>query len=628
MQEESNEMINQVSEPKEGGIDWKDLVACAPLVLLAIPSSYGVGRYFNQIDPDLVSWVVGVAFESAYLGAIMFRQNRSQVKFLTVIVMAVTASVIFNVMDAAMEFRLLREGQFDWVGWLQSAFLGVFLPLVNLAYAFLMHEKKPQIEATTTPTANPEQQNQINAMQTKLEKIEQDTKKRDEEYRETHSQILGKLSDLAMRLSQPTLPAHTTNVPVAIGGSIPFANVVPTQASPTSTATVSLGDLLDVDDLFSSDFALPTFQQNVPAFSQMQNSGTVERNDTTNSGTVERNAMEFSNMENSGTERYGTVTDQVERNDSTVSFQSLATDKAVERNDTATGGTVERNGGTFHYPTTSRPASQWNGGTERRYAPKYPRPESGQTSVPLQPQPANSLSGQGEVRPTETSFNPMRLEVFGSMATVTKPQSSNTETGISEEGVTAPPANVVPFPRANANTARNRTFSPVPGWNGVSVERNDETERRNAPSGTVERNDGTANTKTERNDTASGTFQPLATGKAVERNGNDTVERNDTVQPFQSLAGSEAVERNGGTVERSTESEIVERNDTANSDTVERNDTTRGIVPEGWNAFEVAVLDDESLSLSQKAEKLWGQSSWKSKVSRKAVALAKARQQL
>lgn len=620
MQEEKNR-----NNKSKGEIDWKEVVACAPLVLLAIPSSYGVGRFFNLIDPDIVSWMAGAAFESAYLGAITFRERRSQGKFITVIVMAVAASVTCNIMDAALELRLLREGHFDWVGWMLSAFLGVFLPLVNLAYAFLMHGKNPKEAEMEAETNNPDQQNQIDDLQAQLAKIQQDSEKRDSEYRQTHSQILTTLSDLTTRLSQPQQPVlHLPSQDLASRTFMPTTSMA-TAAAAQANQQVSLLDLLEDADFAANSFTGTTEQVQPVAVSPVRTEQATLLNTQVTEQVTSLNSSVQHKVSNQQTEQPASVGELLNSTTEHSNQLNTTTEQMAEELLNSTTEQVQpRPSFAAYRPNTVTEQGYFTGGQPNRVPVTPPSPSRAPlTTFSLSNQsaiPTNPTMESGDYLAVVEGATVLAQRPLSELKRTPQPTNDAEITSISSAD-TITPANVVPFRASRVSvSALNSSVQYSTGVQSSVLNSKEATEQ-----GKVTEQTALLNTTEHLNSQAGVTEHPsteqatllnsqVFSNKVRNNNSeqaNNVTEQNRTDEVFSTTANTEQGVQCEVFSDQSTEQVATEQGE---------------LLYGKWTTEQVAILDDPKLSLRDKSEKLYGKRTSQSWVKKQMRLLQEARQ--
>lgn len=117
--------------------NWLWWIQRAPMFLLAVPASYGVGAFMNSRYPLPVAIIAGAGFEAAYLGAIAFADQQlhqdwqSKILWWTLNTAAVTCSALINVLYAA-------NGLFVSITY-EDYVHGAPLAIINFLYALLLH---------------------------------------------------------------------------------------------------------------------------------------------------------------------------------------------------------------------------------------------------------------------------------------------------------------------------------------------------------------------------------------------------------------------------------------------------------------------------------------------------------
>lgn len=118
-------------------INWAWWLRRTPMLLLAVPSAYGVGAFAGAKLPGLVALLAGGAFEAAYIGAIaladqQFEDDRATtVLWWLVNLFAVLASVASNLLFFA-------GGSYADIT-LEIATHAVPLPVLGFFYGLLLH---------------------------------------------------------------------------------------------------------------------------------------------------------------------------------------------------------------------------------------------------------------------------------------------------------------------------------------------------------------------------------------------------------------------------------------------------------------------------------------------------------
>lgn len=137
-------------------INWLWWIQRAPMFLLAVPASYGVGAFTYERYPLLVAIIAGAGFEAAYLGAIAFadqqlrQDNASKALWWVLNVAAVSCSALINVLYAA-------GGSFAAIT-AEDYVHGAPLAVINFLYALLLHRNATQAVAEDMKRADEEKE--------------------------------------------------------------------------------------------------------------------------------------------------------------------------------------------------------------------------------------------------------------------------------------------------------------------------------------------------------------------------------------------------------------------------------------------------------------------------------------
>lgn len=137
-------------------INWIWWIQRAPMFLLAVPASYGVGAFTHERYPLFVAIIAGAGFEAAYLGAIAFadqqlRQDRaSKILWWCLNVAAVSCSALINVLYAA-------GGTFGAIT-PEDYVHGAPLAVINFLYALLLHRNATRAVAEDMARADEERE--------------------------------------------------------------------------------------------------------------------------------------------------------------------------------------------------------------------------------------------------------------------------------------------------------------------------------------------------------------------------------------------------------------------------------------------------------------------------------------
>lgn len=137
-------------------INWIWWIQRAPMFLLAVPASYGVGAFTHERYPFTVAVIAGAGFEAAYLGAIAFadqqlRQDRgSKALWWALNVAAVSCSALINVLYAAGGLFVSITAE-DLVH-------GGPLAVINFLYALLLHRNATRAVAEDMQRAEEEKE--------------------------------------------------------------------------------------------------------------------------------------------------------------------------------------------------------------------------------------------------------------------------------------------------------------------------------------------------------------------------------------------------------------------------------------------------------------------------------------
>lgn len=137
-------------------INWIWWIQRAPMFLLAVPASYGVGAFTHERYPMAVAIIAGAGFEAAYLGAIAFadqqlRQDRgSKILWWCLNIAAVSCSALINVLYAA-------GGLFGAIT-AEDYVHGAPLAVINFLYALLLHRNATRAVAIDMQRAEDEKE--------------------------------------------------------------------------------------------------------------------------------------------------------------------------------------------------------------------------------------------------------------------------------------------------------------------------------------------------------------------------------------------------------------------------------------------------------------------------------------
>lgn len=137
-------------------INWIWWIQRAPMFLLAVPASYGVGAFTHDRYPILVAIVAGAGFEAAYLGAIAFADQQlrqdtaSKALWWTLNIAAVACSALINVLYAAGGLFVAIKAE-DYVH-------GAPLAVINFLYALLLHRSATRAVAEDMQRAEDEKE--------------------------------------------------------------------------------------------------------------------------------------------------------------------------------------------------------------------------------------------------------------------------------------------------------------------------------------------------------------------------------------------------------------------------------------------------------------------------------------
>lgn len=135
-------------------INWIWWIQRAPMFLLAVPASYGVGAFTHERYPLVVAIIAGAGFEAAYLGAIAFadqqlRQDRgSQILWWVLNLAAVSCSALINILFSA-------GGTFGTIV-AEDYVHGAPLAIINFLYALLLHRNATRAVAQDMQRAEDE----------------------------------------------------------------------------------------------------------------------------------------------------------------------------------------------------------------------------------------------------------------------------------------------------------------------------------------------------------------------------------------------------------------------------------------------------------------------------------------
>lgn len=120
------------------GVNWTWWLQRVPMLLLALPSAYGVGSFASEHLPVYIAFFAGLAFECAYLGAIALadQQEEDDDQWTTnlwwaVNLFAVIASVLSNLLFFA-------GGHYSSIT-PEVATHAIPLPVLGFAYGLLLH---------------------------------------------------------------------------------------------------------------------------------------------------------------------------------------------------------------------------------------------------------------------------------------------------------------------------------------------------------------------------------------------------------------------------------------------------------------------------------------------------------
>jgi hypothetical protein len=128
-------------------LDWRAILARAPLPMLALAASYGVFSFARIFVPEWVAWVQAAAFESAYIGLAVTRGlDDGQRRRATLIsIGAVLTSVIYNTLAGWFHAEPQVIADASAIAWLCLALLHG-APLAWVAYLvsdLLLHADAP-----------------------------------------------------------------------------------------------------------------------------------------------------------------------------------------------------------------------------------------------------------------------------------------------------------------------------------------------------------------------------------------------------------------------------------------------------------------------------------------------------
>lgn len=138
-------------------IDWRSLLARAPLPMLALAASYGVYSFALLFVPWLVAVIQAAAFEMVYIGLAVTRglDDTRRKRATAISIGAVVTSIVYNTL-AGWFYRqpqLLEDA--SPVSWLCFAVLHG-APLAWVAYLvadLLLHTTSPVVEETQEATS-------------------------------------------------------------------------------------------------------------------------------------------------------------------------------------------------------------------------------------------------------------------------------------------------------------------------------------------------------------------------------------------------------------------------------------------------------------------------------------------
>lgn len=129
--------LHTVQAPIWKRINWAWLTRRVPMLLLAVPSAYGVGAFAADRLPWFFAMIAGGAFECAYIGAIALADqqfeddNWTTVLWWLVNAFAVLASVLSNLLFfAGGEYRSITP---------EIATHAIPLPVLGFFYGLLLH---------------------------------------------------------------------------------------------------------------------------------------------------------------------------------------------------------------------------------------------------------------------------------------------------------------------------------------------------------------------------------------------------------------------------------------------------------------------------------------------------------
>lgn len=137
----SNSNAEVAREGYTWGKFWSDsslvaikLLTHLPIILLAIPASYGAYDYGRIIFPEAVAVALGFAFEFTYIGCVFFAPKKSKGIYLTTVMMAVLIGALYNVLNAAKHLRADDTGT-----WAEAIVHGAPMSVICVFYALLVH---------------------------------------------------------------------------------------------------------------------------------------------------------------------------------------------------------------------------------------------------------------------------------------------------------------------------------------------------------------------------------------------------------------------------------------------------------------------------------------------------------
>lgn len=160
-------------------IDWREVLACLPLPMLALAAAYGVYSYALLFVPPWVAVAQAAAYEGTYIGLAVVRvkgDQRSRARMISL--GAVLASIIYNSLAGWFYRSPELLSQASLVSWLTLAILhGAPLAWVAFLVSDLLLHREPSMVHPDQPEAQPEplavqQQVQVNLLCAESEPLE------------------------------------------------------------------------------------------------------------------------------------------------------------------------------------------------------------------------------------------------------------------------------------------------------------------------------------------------------------------------------------------------------------------------------------------------------------------------